>query len=377
MITYDTLYNRDSTGRVRVWFMQQDGAQYRTISGLKDGKLTESGWSNAEPTNVGRANHRDAVEQATFEVEANYQYQLTRTYHRDEADIDTPIYFEPMLAQKYKKFTQGCVQPKLDGVRCIAKADGLWSREGRRFISTAHLEAQLAPLFEQFPDMILDGEMYNHDMHDDFQSIVGLVVTKKPEKLTPEKLAYIAQVVQLHVYDMPSHIGSFTERSQRVAQIIMEAGSSLESVKLVPTVNVYEPLVYDDLHDAFLAAGYEGSMWRCPNTVYEQKRSKSLQKRKDFDDAEFEVASIDEGDGNWAGAAKRVTCWLPGADRTGGPTKDNTFGAGIRGSYERGQALLNETHKIVTVRFFGWTTSEIPKPRFGVVTKFWGEARDA
>jgi hypothetical protein len=102
-----------------------------------------------------------------------------------------------------------------------------------------------------------------------------------------------------------------------------------------------------------------------------------LQKRKDFDEEEFEIVRIEEGEGNWAGAAKRVVCWLPDADRTGGPTDENTFEGGLRGKYGANAKLLAEAdqHKIVSIRFFGFTTTAIPKPRFGVATKFHGAAR--
>ena len=82
-------------------------------------------------------------------------------------------------------------------------------------------------------------------------------------------------------------------------------------------------------------------------------------------DEEFEVVAIEEGQGNWAGVAKRVTCRLPDG---------RTFGAGIKGSRDRGIELLNETHHIVTIKYFQLTPDGIP--RFGVATKFHGEKRE-
>ena len=70
-----------------------------------------------------------------------------------------------MLAQTYKgRLTSGRVlsQPKLDGVRCMADAHGLWSRHGTRITSCQHLEASLAPVFQEHPDRVLDGELYSH-----------------------------------------------------------------------------------------------------------------------------------------------------------------------------------------------------------------------
>jgi ATP-dependent DNA ligase len=98
--------------------------------------------------------------------------------------------------------------------------------------------------------------------------------------------------------------------------------------------------------------------------VYEQKRSKQLLKRKEFQDAEYELVSIEEGLGNWSGVAKKITCRLPDG---------RTFGAGIKGDKKRAAELLHEDHKMVTVRFFALTPDGIP--RFPVATKFHGPER--
>jgi hypothetical protein len=64
----------------------------------------------------------------------------------------------------------------------------------------------------------------------------------------------------------------------------------------------------------WLVLGYEGSMWR-DNKPYEQKRSKTLKKRKDFIDEEFPISKIIEGNGNWSGCAKAVEFIMPGDKR--------------------------------------------------------------
>ena len=40
-------------------------------------------------------------------------------------------------------------QPKLDGIRCIVKKDGMWSRNGKKIISAPHIHESLKPLFEK------------------------------------------------------------------------------------------------------------------------------------------------------------------------------------------------------------------------------------
>jgi len=382
IVQWKPLYKRDTTGKVRVWFMERQGAQYRTVAGVKGGTLVYSDWRVAEATNVGRSNERNPEEQANFEVNANYEYQLAREYHESEAEIDKPKFFKPMLAHKYEAFKPGYAQPKLDGVRCIAKVDGLFSREGKPILAVPHISAALEPLFAADPDLILDGELYNHDLKDDFNEIISLVRKAKP---CQEHFDKTAAAVQYHVYDMPSHSGGFVDRYKQLARLgycakwfHVSAGEAISegAIHLVPAKRVATVEEFGDIYGSYIEAGFEGGMWRCGQTQYQQKRSKALLKRKDFEEDEFDVVRIEEGKGNWAGAAKRVVCWLPGADRSAGPSKYNTFEAGIRGTRARGQELLGENHKVVSVRFFGYTSSEIPKPRFGVVTKFWGEGRD-
>jgi DNA ligase-1 len=150
---YDRIYKRDTKGNLRVWFMEQIGGAYRTIAGLDGGNLVTSEWTICEPTNVGRSNERDAVAQATFEIEAAYEKKLTREYHRTiEATDGGAHFFKPMLAQKFEEFVPGFAQPKLDGVRCIATKDGLFSREGKPIPGAPHVFEALQPLFAEDPE---------------------------------------------------------------------------------------------------------------------------------------------------------------------------------------------------------------------------------
>ena len=355
----EQIYKRDSAGKTRVWHMEQDGSRYRTVAGILGGTLVESEYTQAEPTNVGRANERDAVAQATFEVEAAYEKKLTREYHRTiEATSGGAHFFKPMLAAKYEKFEPGFAQPKLDGIRCIASASGLASREGKPINSCPHIVAALAPLFTADPNLVLDGELYNHDLKDDFNTIVSMVKKASP---TPEQFAKIAEAVQYHIYDIPSDTAAFGSRDAFLDSLLFDMP---ESIQLVDTEKVSTEAEYDEHHGRWMEEGYEGSMWRA-DKPYEQKRSKTLQKRKTFQDAEYEIVAIEEGLGNWAGAAKRVICKLPDG---------REFGAGIAGTYARGVELLTETHKVATIKFFMLTPDGIP--RFGVATKFHGPVRE-
>ena len=113
---------------------------------------------------------------------------------------------KPMLAQVYdsNKFDISLhsgvmIQPKLDGIRCIFTRDGAYSRAGNRFKNLAHLELKLQPFFQKNPDIILDGELYNHKLKDNFEKIVSLVKKQKP---TADDRLDAQHLIQYYLYDV-------------------------------------------------------------------------------------------------------------------------------------------------------------------------------
>mgnify|MGYP001453946926 CR=1 FL=1 len=74
-----------------------------------------------------------------------------------------------------------------------------------------------------------------------------------------------------------------------------------------------------------LEQGYEGQMVR-KDAPYENKRSATLLKRKEFTDAEYKVLDIEEGDGNRTGTVKHLVCYCP--------TTDRTFNSNVKGNFE-------------------------------------------
>ncbi|WP_292352983.1 hypothetical protein [Mesorhizobium sp.] len=334
-----------------------EGDKYRTTSGLKDGSHTTTAWTVCTPKS-----QPTAEGQALFEARADKTKKLERDYHVNVADIDTPLMFKPMLAQPYEGVTFPCfAQPKLDGVRCIATAKGLFSRQGKRFLGVPHIEDALAEVFALNPDLIFDGELYNHDLKDDFNQIVSAVKKQKP---TAEQIAASAELVEYHIYDLPSIKGNTATRQAALRTVIKETGP----IKLVDTRAAVDQAHLDGLYLNWMEAGYEGQMVRL-NGPYENKRSKQLLKRKEFQDEEFEVSMIGEGLGNWAGYAKFVEFILPGDKRTESGERPK---AGIKGTQAFAKDLLARRDSLVgkpvTVKFFNYTPAGIP--RFPVAIQF-------
>ena len=217
---------------------------------------------------------------------------------------------KPMLAHKVNNkkidFTEPVfIQPKLDGVRCLIRrefddtvnADVIraYSRTGKEFKNLKHILKSLRDFFNANPDVVLDGELYNHELRDDFEQIISLVRKQKPNKVDR---ACAANMIEYHVYDF---IIPFIGYEARLNWL--RSNKDLWSNVVIPVethlVNKYEEAA--NMHyDGFLKQGYEGSILRL-NGPYEQKRSYNLQKFKDFSDDEATIVGYEAGKGKRTG----------------------------------------------------------------------------
>ena len=363
-----TLFKRDSKGKVREWFAMTgtDGTNWGwcAVSGLDDGKKVQSGWKLVEQKNVGKANETSLKEQAVAEMMAEFNKKSERGYFATLSNIDTFEKIKPMLASKYEDakldFEKNVyyTQPKLDGIRCIARRDGLWSRAGKEILAVPHIMDHLKVFFEKYPDAILDGELYNHQLRDDFNKITSLVRKTKP---TADDIAEAKELVQYHVYDviqMPDK--QENKFSDRIDWFYSQGFS--DSVQAVETIRVLNQDQIDRNYGDNIEDGFEGQMIRIDSAYEQNKRSKSLIKRKEFLTDEFTVVAVEEGKGNWSGHIKRFILALPGGTQ---------FGAGVRGTQDTMKAMFEskQTPQWATLRYFTPTPDGIP--RFPVVID-WG-----
>jgi len=208
---------------------------------------------------------------------------------------------KPMLAHKFdiKRVDYSepvYIQPKLDGVRCLFTKDGAFSRTGKQFMNVAHIHAELIPFFQQQPNVVLDGELYNHKLKNDFEKIISLVRKQKP---TADDRLEARQLVQFHVYDYFDGV-MYDNYEQRMNQLNC-VNFYGKSIKYVPSykVNKHEEAL-NMHHDGFLADGYEGSILRL-NGLYKHGRSYDLMKFKDFSDTEATIIGYETGKGKREG----------------------------------------------------------------------------
>jgi DNA ligase 1 len=360
------LYKKDASGNTRVWWAEVGESPHegywRTHSGRIDGQISVSEWKWAAPRS-----QDTAYDQAHFYAAAAMEKRLkTGDYKSNEENIgeQRSSIISPMLAQPYVGWQRPCyAQPKLDGIRCLANKDGLWSRTNRQLVATPHIEGELKEFFVEYPDIVLDGELYNHDLHDNFNKIISLA-----RKTTPDfaELEESAQLIEYWIYDMydatyPNIL--FGDRWRFLYDKLFNLDHNINMIKSVPTKWVNSEDELNIYNIELLTNGYEGQIVR-HNTPYEQKRTNNLLKRKEFVDQEFELKDILEGQGQWTGYAKIAVCSLPDG---------REFRAGISGTQEFNYQLLLEKdkYKSVTVKYQALTPDGIP--RFPIAIKFYDD----
>ena len=360
IVSLDPLYKRDSKGKVRIWTMQvgfnnDNEAGIRTISGLVDGQKVTSEWNLTEAKNVGRSNATTAKTQAEFEAKAEWTKNVDKDYFVDANDIDSYTAFKPMLAHDFTKtpVTSGITQPKLDGIRMVVNTRGLYSRSNKEIVAVPHIAEALADFIKDHPTVTLDGELYNHELKDNFQKITSLV--RKTVNLGADELAESKELVQYHIYDMFDSANpdmTFMQRYNWIQKNVHLVNKKAVGIHLVPVAICETSEEIDVMYGEYTQAGYEGQMIR-QDAVYENKRSKGLLKRKEFITEEYEVVQVHEGQGNWAGYAKRLTLKMP--DGT-------TFSSGIRGSQAKLKELLeNPNIDWATCRYFELSNDGVPR----------------
>jgi len=248
----------------------------------------------------------------------------------------------------------------------------MFTRNGKKIHGCEHIFRELEPIFKENPRLVFDGELYNHELKNDFPRIVSLVKKTKP---TEEDIKECESMVQYHIYDCfmsdQEKIGlCFSERFLLLKNLLQSTLSNKKTkIKLVDTVNVSCITKMDDLMESYLENGYEGQILRIADSEYQNKRTKSLLKRKVFDDGEFRIIDILEGEGNRSGGAGKLVFRHPNG---------NMFESGIRGNFQYFTDLLKNKKKYIgklaTVRYFGLTPDG--KPRFPVTVSIWGKERD-
>ena len=254
-----------------------------------------------------------------------------------------PMLAYPVSARPIDYSNPTFIQPKLDGVRCIIQHNKwgvvAYSRTGKEWKNINHILKELVPFFQKYPNVILDGELYNHDLRDNFEKIISLVRKTKPtdqDRLEAEKLT------QFHCYDIIDETLTFEERNY----FIIKQVPTSYCVKHLKTQAAATESLAKVIHQQNLDNGYEGSIVRT-NDTYHCNRSHNLRKFKDFYDTEATLTSWVEGKGKRKGTIGKFMA----VDADG-----NEFGMPVMDKFEYLQENFEEMKtwvgKIATFTYF-------------------------
>jgi DNA ligase 1 len=321
-MTFPTLYKKTSSGAIQFWTIYVEETLH---SGKYYDICTEYGQVGTESPqktfdtiskgkNQGKKNETSIHKQAESEAKAKWEKQKKKGYvesieaaELEQLDSSIEGGILPMLAHKFSeqghKIKYPCyVQPKLDGIRCIAiLKDGkctIWSRTRKRITSMPHIVAEIEKHF--VADIVLDGELYNHAFKNEFEHIVSMVRQEEPHERHTD--------VQYHIYDLIDDT-PFNKRFLKLTNAFRIGKPVLKHIFPVFTVMAEEENnIEASFNTMSKGMGYEGVMVRNADSLYVNKRSYDLQKVKEFDDGEFEIVGIEEGRGKLAGHVGAFVC---------------------------------------------------------------------
>ena len=210
------------------------------------------------------------------------------------------------------------IQPKLDGVRCLIQYDAgkvtAYSRTGKEWKNIEHITLNLYKFFDKHPNVILDGELYNHDLRDNFEKIISLVRKTKP---TDQDRLDARELTQFHCYDTIMEHMPYHDRALFLISNLKES----YCIKFLPPVSVDCEERAKLYHQQNLGAGYEGSIVRT-NDTYQCKRSHNLRKFKDFHDTEATITDWVEGKGKRVGTIGKFMAIDADGNEFGMPVMD-------------------------------------------------------
>lgn len=203
----------------------------------------------------------------------------------DTTDSKASNFKSPMLASNYdgsQEISNWFMSEKLDGVRCVWDGKNLYSRNGNKFY---------APDFfiEHFPkDMVLDGELFMN--RNRFQEIISIV--KRQDKNDEwKKIRYV-------IFDGPNISGNFKTRLEVLENKLKKCPSSYLMLHKHEICKGTKHL--EEIMKKIVSVKGEGVILRDPNSPYENRRTKTMLKVKEFHDAEAIIIGINLGTGKYS-----------------------------------------------------------------------------
>jgi ATP-dependent DNA ligase len=253
--------------------------------------------------NIGKSNERNELQCALIHARNEYEKKVKAGFTLSPNEKNNDTYY-PMSAHKFDlnnmdntiKAVKYASQPKLDGLRVLMRYTNgnvkVYSRKLLEYTNLSHISNILFNLLKENPNIILDGEIYKHDLN--LQTISGLVRNSDPEKVS---------ILEYHIFDLidlNDLTKSFRLRFRQLKQLLKDFNINTKLINLVHTKFNCTLQLLNDEYANYLKHGYEGQMVRLQDSPYETSvhreiRSKNILKRKEFFDSEYEFVGIELG----------------------------------------------------------------------------------
>ena len=292
MIVYTRTLYQNHGSAIGYWKASVTRDGYVTIEYAKKlyGKPVQKHYQ-AFAKNVGRANATTPYEQGASEVASKARLKINKGYVETVQEATEPStnslgLLKPMLATPLEKikpekidWSYAFVQPKLDGHRALFNDGVLYSRQGK-VLDLPHItEAITAAGIDH---LHLDGELYIHGKT--LQEMSKLIKKYRLESLD----------IEYHLYDQITD-EVFQDRIIGLCNTVPQWPKGTR-LKAVSTYRVFSMEDVMEQHTAYRNQGYEGTMLRFGTDDYQHgKRSRTLLKLKEFQDAEFKIIEVNEG----------------------------------------------------------------------------------
>lgn len=391
-----TLYSKNACGNIIRWEIYIENNKIIRKYGIKRFQVVEK---TIAGKNKGKKNETTDEEQAYKEALTLWKKQIDKGYaplkkeklyeeyikdkkqkggsnfttnSKTNHNFKDGIEFYPMLAKQFNNtfFNHTIVQPKLDGVRCIAyKHNGhiiLSSRNNKQFPFFHHIRKALQSLPDHY---MVDGEIYYHpenniseqEKSDIFNNITSACGVRRSEPHPIEKQ------LEYHVFDVfdkhnltAGYMERFYKNPDKTLQKVLTSSSHIRIVEFDMLKKPYLDN-FKKAYEKYMKKGYEGIMIRNNDGPYEQKkRSKYLMKYKEFRDDEYTIVDAKQG----TGTEKGCVVWKC-------KTKDGKcFDVRPLGSFEKRKQMYQEYKKYIgknlTVKYQNLGTDGIPRFPVGI-----------
>ena len=251
------------------------------------------------------------------------------------------------------------IERKLDGVRCnVINRDGVikcYSRQGKEITTLGKLVDELQGHLPN--NTVLDGEICLVDDKglESFQGIMKEI--KRKDHTIENPLLLCFDMLTLEEFEAKKGTLHYTARMEKLKEWynLQNWNTQNKVAKHLSIVNYefYSPKILEEWNERVKEYHWEGLMFR-KDIGYEGKRTNNLLKYKMFNDAEYKVLAVEEGDAQELvdGVMKKIKC----VGNLVIEHKGNKVGVGTGLSlaqrkrwYEHPEEIVGKT---ITVKFF-------------------------